>query len=198
MEEIDAANTNTILSSSNIVFITTGSDYYSDGLFNLEWNEVSQKRMQIKNETQTTNCTQNSIVYLNNVTSVNISSPGYPYGYETNLNCTWILKPDQVGFHAVFTFLEIDMEDSVDCLSDYVKVSSSNDLSNYKLLNKSCQMTPNQMLQIQGDPYLKVNFISDYYNNRTGFFGTGKVMCGSPMTGPSGIITTNKDLNCQW
>lgn len=167
-------------------------------MFKLEWNEVSQKRMHIKNETETTNCTENSIVYLNNVTSVNISSPGYPYGYATNLNCTWTLKPDQIGYHAVFLFLEIDLEDSANCLSDYVKVSSSNDLSNFKLLNKTCQVIPNTILQIHGNPYLRVNFITDYYQNRTGFLGVAKSQCGSPMSGPSGVITVTKESSCEW
>lgn len=176
------------------MFITTASGYFTDALFKLEWNEVSQKRMPVKNETETTNCTENSIVYLNNQTSVNITSPGYPYGYATNLNCTWILKPDQVGYHAMLLFLEVDLEDSVNCLSDYVKVSSSNDLSNYK----TCQMINNKVTQIHGDPYLKVNFISDYYNNRTGFFALAKAHCGSPMTGPSGVITVARDSNCEW
>lgn len=159
---------------------------------------MSEKRSVSKNETVTTNCTDNSIVYLNNITTVNISSPGYPYGYSNNLNCTWILKPDQIGYHATFFFMEIDLEDTVNCLSDYVKVSSSNDLSNYKLLNKTCQVIPNKILQIHGDPYLKVNFISDYYTNRTGFVGVGKAVCGSPMTGPSGVITVTRETNCEW
>lgn len=154
--------------------------------------------MTIKNETVTTNCTENSIVYLNNVTAVNISSPGYPNGYDVNLNCTWILKPDQPGYHASMYFYEIDLESTASCLSDYLEVSSSSDLSNYKLLNRTCQVVPNIVLQVNGDPYLKINFISDYYNNRTGFLSTARSVCGSPMTGPSGVITVVREASCEW
>ncbi len=168
-------------------------------MYRIEWTEVSQKRSEIKNETQTTNCTGNSVVYLNNETSVNISSPGFPYGYDVNLDCTWILKPDAPGYVASFTFLEIDLEDTTNCLSDYVEVSSSSDLSTYKVLNKTCQVIPNVVTQMRGDPYLKLHFISDYYTNRTGFLGLATVRCGGPMTGPSGIITfDSKEQHCQW
>lgn len=159
---------------------------------------MSEKRVELNNETQTTNCTGNSIVYLNNITAVNISSPGYPSGYDTNLNCTWILKPEQTGYHASFLLQEIDLEDSVDCLSDYVKISSSSDLSNYKLLNRTCQQIPNVILQMHGNPYLQVNFISDYYANRTGFLAVARAQCGAPMTGPSGVITVYSEFNCEW
>ncbi|KAG4066297.1 hypothetical protein HA402_000521 [Bradysia odoriphaga] len=198
VEEIDATTTNPIVSSSNIVFISSSTDYFSEISFKLEWNEVSEKRQEVKNETQTTNCTENSIIYLNNVTAVNISSPGYPYGYDANNNCTWTLKPEQAGYHAVFQFLEIDLEDSFNCLSDYVKVSSSSDLSTYKMLNRTCQETPNVILQLHGNPFLQVNFISDYYANRTGFLGLAKAQCGAPMTGPSGVITVHREFNCEW
>lgn len=197
-EEIGGTQTYPIVSSSNVVFITSSSDFFSEILFKLDWNEVSQKRIETKNETQTTNCTENSIVYLNNITSVNISSPGYPYGYDTNRNCTWTLKPELVGFHATFMFLEIDLEDSFNCLSDYVKISSSSDLTNYKLLNKTCQEIPNVIMQMHGNPYLQVNFISDYYGNRTGFLGVARAACGAPMTGPSGVITVHREFNCEW
>lgn len=197
-EEIHGTNIDPILSSSNVVFITSSNDFFSEVLFKLEWNEVSQKRIPIKNETITTNCTENSVVYLTNITSVNISSPGYPFGYAANLNCTWILKPDQVGYHATVIFYELDLEDSVNCLSDYVQVSSSTDLSNYKVLNKTCQITPNKVLQMHGDPYLKMNFISDYYNNRTGFHIAARSVCGAPLTGPSGVITVTREVNCEW
>lgn len=132
------------------------------------------------------------------ITHKNIYIPGYPYGYATHLNCTWILKPEQIGYHATFLFLEIDLEDSTNCLSDYVTVSSSKDLSVYKILNKTCQAVPNTILQMHGKPYLKLNFVSDYYNNRTGFIGVAKALCGAPMTGPSGIITVVREISCEW
>lgn len=94
--------------------------------------------------------------------------------------------------------MEIDLEDTYNCLSDYVKVSSSKDLSEYKVLNQTCQVIPNTILQVHGNPYLKLNFISDYYTNRTGFIGMGKSICGSPMFGPSGVITVDKESNCEW
>lgn len=198
VDTIDAVTTDPIVSSSNVVFMASSRDFFSETLLKIEWNEVSQKRVQIKNETETLNCTENSIVYVNNETNTNISSPGYPYGYDTNLNCTWILKPDQIGYHAMFLFLEIDLEDTVNCLSDYVKVSSSNDLSNYNVLNKTCQRLPAMTLPIHGNPYLQVNFITDYYSNRTGFVAIAKAVCGAPMTASSGVITVTKELQCEW
>ncbi|KAJ6642437.1 Cubilin like [Pseudolycoriella hygida] len=167
-------NADKFLSSSNVVLIEVGLEYYTLLLLRLEWNEVSQKRQPTVHETQTTNCTENSIVYVSDGHNINITSPGFPYGYATDLNCMWILKPEEVGRHAVFLFDEIDLEDTVNCLGDYVKIYSSNDLSNYKLLNTTCQVTPNEILQLYGDPYLKIHFVSDYYTNRTGFSGIAK------------------------
>ncbi|KAJ6642436.1 Cubilin like [Pseudolycoriella hygida] len=192
-------NADKFLSSSNVVLIEVGLEYYTLLLLRLEWNEVSQKRQPTVHETQTTNCTENSIVYVSDGHNINITSPGFPYGYATDLNCMWILKPEEVGRHAVFLFDEIDLEDTVNCLGDYVKIYSSNDLSNYKLLNTTCQVTPNEILQLYGDPYLKIHFVSDYYTNRTGFSGIAKSVCGSPMSGPSGVIkATIGDKNCEW
>lgn len=137
-------------------------------------------------------------MYLNNSTFINISSPGYPQGYDINLNCTWTLKPEQSGYHATFTLLVVDLEDTFDCLGDYVSSESSTDLSNYVMLNRTCQLRPNNALPIHGNPYLRLKFISDYYSNRTGFYGRGKAMCGAPMTGPSGVISVYRETECEW
>ncbi|KAJ6643392.1 Cubilin like [Pseudolycoriella hygida] len=196
--ESEIYNSEKFVSSSNVVVILVGSENVLALSFKLEWNEVSQKRQETKNDILTTNCTENSIVNVH-YSHVNINSPGFPYGYAANLNCTWILKPISVDRHVVFLFEEIDLEDTANCLSDYVKVYTSNDLSNYKLLNTTCKIIPHSVPEIHGNPYLKINFVSDYYTNRTGFLGVATAVSGSPMNGPSGVIKASSlDSSSAW
>ena len=50
-------------------------------------------------------------------------SPNYPDNYPPNMDCVWHITVDPRR-QAVLTFSYFDIEDSVDCLDDYVDVST--------------------------------------------------------------------------
>lgn len=180
-------------------------DLRVEGKFKLRWTQLGIDLTKTKqNQTETYNCTEDSLVTVEIGAPFNISSPGFPYGYGTNEKCHWTLIPFAVGFHVSISFVAIDLEDIAYCLSDYVTVSSSADLVEYKQLTKLCTSNFSVITRYQGSPYLKLDFISDYYSNRTGFNSLIRLECGGLFDGPSGVISKNMTLGempgtvCEW
>jgi hypothetical protein len=52
---------------------------------------------------------------------VEITSPGYPGGYDHMLNCEWIFETTP-GNHLGITFNDMDLEHFDSCFNDYVQV----------------------------------------------------------------------------
>lgn len=51
--------------------------------------------------------------------SYTFSSPGFPEGYKTDLNCEWIIESEPQN-HIEILFNKLDLESNRLCLSDYV------------------------------------------------------------------------------
>lgn len=52
---------------------------------------------------------------------ITFTSPGYPDGYASMLNCEWIFETTP-GNHLGLTFTAVDLEQSNTCYLDYVQV----------------------------------------------------------------------------
>lgn len=97
------------------------------------------------------------------------SSPGYPNGYSPNLECSWLFM-SPVGTHLVFQARVMDLEESTDCVADYVAVYSGNALNSNtgKFLKQEC-LSNNSFVTIPSGNEMTVRFVSNYIENGTGF-----------------------------
>lgn len=192
-----------ISSISNVLYVVWSVE--GEGQFRLTWTKIAAGDNTLNsNQTETLNCTKNSLVSVQSHRSFNISSPGFPYGYEALSNCQWTLVPDMPGFHVSVFFLTVNLEDNAECLSDYVKLSSSKDLATFKPEVKLCNANFSSQTKYRGTPYLKLEFISDWYNNGTGFNSVVRLECGGDLTLPTGTISKDMarneapDTMCEW
>lgn len=192
-----------ISSVSNVLYVVWS--VAGEGQFRLTWTKIAAGENTLDtNQTETLNCTKNSLVNVNSRRAMNISSPGFPYGYATLSNCQWTLVPAMAGYHVSLFFLTVNLEDNAECLSDYVKVSSSKDLALFKPEVKLCNANFSSQTKYHGTPYLKLEFISDWYNNGTGFNSVIRLECGGELTLPTGTISKDMaqneppDTMCEW
>ncbi|XP_055842375.1 cubilin homolog isoform X2 [Episyrphus balteatus] len=186
-EPILLGESNIIRSDTNYLYIKSHS-----GIFRLHWYRVSKEFMATNKTTieDPLSCA-NTILNIGSVSTI-FQSPGYPEGYESNLNCNWTLVPIDPGSHAVVSFQKIELEDQADCLADSVIIYSSTDMTNWNELRKTCKMKSDSVLQVSGDKFLRVQFLTDFGVNKTGFTATASSMCGSTLTEPTGIINATK------
>uniref|UniRef100_A0A182M8Q1 Cubilin n=1 Tax=Anopheles culicifacies TaxID=139723 RepID=A0A182M8Q1_9DIPT len=179
-----------VTSTSNVVYIVLDhSDLMESSLFLLNW----QKKVETITPTYTVDnenfCNGHATIVLNSTESTfNLTSPGYPNGYGNGMNCSWIFQSALPAFHPFVSFGFIDLEETGDCLADYVEVFSSSDLVTWKPLARVCTYAIRGTYKFHGAPHLKVDFRSDYFQNRTGFTGTVFLRCGGLLTDPNGVI----------
>lgn len=103
-----------------------------------------------------------------------ITSPGYPTGYDADLQCTWIITSPP-GTHLTFWFMNIDLEESNDCVTDYVDIYSGYVRTlppppEAKLQGRYCKSNESSV-HVETGNIMTVKFISDVYINATGFRG---------------------------
>lgn len=195
--ENDELPTDPILSTTNVVYVEFGIDSMSETKFKLLWSEVEKSVADLQqNPSNTLNCTGNSVLTVNEVERLQLSSPGYPGGYDSNLNCVWTFLPAKPGYHVDITFAVIDLEATPNCLADYIQQGGGQDLQNFDMDSRMCSMS--QVLRggrYHGAPNLRVKFNSDYANNRTGFSSTISLDCGGLLDGPHGEITNKMTVS---
>lgn len=51
-----------------------------------------------------------------------LTSPNYPLAYGNNLICTWSLQSEPPNTIILLRFTDLDLENTKDCLSDYLEV----------------------------------------------------------------------------
>lgn len=203
-------NLTTATTSSNVVYIQTNLLRYTRSWsMNILWRKLLKSEIPtITEQIFDAKCgNQSTNIVLTNYTSYNLSSPGFPYGYDSYLNCSWIASTNISSMHPVFHFETLDLETQDDCLNDYVEIFSSSDSIEWTSLARRCKLS---MLNpyFSGEKFLKLNFNTNYYQNRTGFHGKFQVDCGSTLTGSSGILVFDQgsfrnmgissNMTCSW
>lgn len=174
-----------IISEANIIFLKFRNGIHSKTKFQLEWSRVDKN---VSGSSVNSEC-EKQVISLNNVTDfVNITSPGFPNGYAEALNCEWTILSGIPSFHPMISFLDVDLEDLPACVADHVMVSSSKPDGSWREIEKICMMDVRTRKKFHGTPNLKVNFISDYSKNETGFSAVTYLHCGGVLTGADGII----------
>ncbi|XP_063696850.1 cubilin homolog [Culicoides brevitarsis] len=182
-----------VTSTTNVVYIVARLDSFNShraNMFKMRYRAINPKK--ITNATLIDGC-GGDITLEKRDQFINVTSPGYANGgYAPNLNCTWNLYSANPQFHPAFYFAEVDLEDTVDCLGDYVQLSTSKDAVSWTKLDRICNVNFRNTLMYRptfGKPYLRVNFRSDFATNRTGFAGIAFLRCGGELTGPNGVIS---------
>ncbi|XP_057337332.1 cubilin-like isoform X2 [Microplitis mediator] len=199
-----------VQSSSNVIFIKFNGDYMREGnWFYLHWYQVPRESL-IGGHKTISECNEEIFLSPTN-TSYYITSPGFPTGYEPNLECSWIISSPP-GTHLIFWFLDLDLEESNGCITDHVDIYSGYVRSSIpppdaKLHGKYC-LSNESSLHVETTNTMTVKFISDIYINNTGFKGVVYVDCGGDLSGSNGEIEFNNvirqhlvrswSFNCEW
>lgn len=129
--------------------------------FKIDWVMVSKDLF-----IPTNNCSYTQVVSPG--ARINLTTPGYPYGYEENLNCSWTFLPEDKSGHVVLEVYDVSLEGlPPECPNDYIKIMSSHNLISWHEEQKMCKNESTSIIFsrpvafFDGTPNLKVNFISD-------------------------------------
>lgn len=196
-----------ITTNTNALFIVWTAP--TEGLFQLAWTAHDSTALAAANapaHNVTLNCTESALVRIDLHETVNITSPGYPYGYDAGLECLWTLVAARPGYHVVLFFDTVDLDDSANCASDAVSLLTGDDVSGpFQEVARYCTPSSNASIhQLVHGNALQLRFTSDYYGNRTGFAATARVYCGGKLGGARGTIARNMTLSemygltCDW
>ncbi|XP_053955149.1 cubilin homolog [Anastrepha ludens] len=187
-------------SSSNVLYLVSINNELD--AFKIGWKTVSNSGAQTN--LSRNDCNRTFVINYSN--RLNISSPGYPNGYAHNLDCEWIIKPEDSTEHIVLNLYEVKLETYGE--SDYLQILTSTNLIDWHKeldISDSNDISIIPIKVIQGTPYLKLVLHTDFSFNRTGFTSLAKTACGSNMTALAGqILGTNvmRSLNpnsyCIW
>ncbi|XP_055914850.1 cubilin homolog [Eupeodes corollae] len=193
-----------VTSSTNVIYLKSDNQMLDQ--FIIEWKAISRDAI-TKNETMQA-CNETMVLAYGSL--ITLTSPGYPTGYETNLECEWLIKADHQTRHAVVDLYEVRLEKLDECYADHLRVLSSNNLMNWHEELKICDSPPRKHMPfsvIHGTPYLKLELTTDSSINKTGFTANVYTACGSNLTNSIGRIL-NTDVispgnekvtnNCTW
>ncbi|XP_014605735.1 PREDICTED: cubilin-like [Polistes canadensis] len=201
-----------LYTSSNIAYIVMEAfSILSGDKFDLNWLQIPKdviEEQELK-KIKLSKCTEEVALMSNTNNSYSFWSPGWPNGYEDNLECTWIFTSPP-GTHLVIRINMINLEESTDCVYDYVAIYSGYALTseeNSVLEQKLC-LSNATWNTIKTKNVMTVKFVSDSYLNKTGFSARVYRECGGDLSGPNGIIEINNKTNvrgirswrfsCEW
>ncbi|XP_063777593.1 cubilin [Pseudophryne corroboree] len=134
-----------------------------------------------------------------------IQSPGYPtHNYPDSSLCEWFFN-GPTGHYLTITFQSLDLQNSSNCLSDYVEIREYN--ASGKLLGIFCNTTVPDGLRTS-DSFAYVKFVSDRSENAKGFrlsYDASVEECGGDISGDTGTISSPNYPNlyphsrvCEW
>ncbi|XP_078582053.1 cubilin-like isoform X2 [Branchiostoma floridae x Branchiostoma japonicum] len=139
-------------------------------------------------------------------------SPGWPNGYDHNLDCTWTIR-SPAGTHVRLTFTGMSLEAHGTCNYDAVAVIDGDnpqppkgETINDSQLGKFCGR-PNPLPGPLDSSLnaMVVRFTSDYSVNSTGFSATYQAACGTAINADSGAFMSPNfpgnypnNLDCGW
>ena len=175
-----------LTSQANVVFIEFVNNHMSKTKFQMNWKEMDKEM----NNTNLVDgeCSDKIILLKANDSFVNITSPGFPNGYGNLHNCTWTIMAENSQYHPIVVFRDIDLEDTTECVGDFVRVLTDRDDGSWKEHEKLCSMDLRERRYYDGTPNIKLQFRTDYGINRTGFYAYTYLKCGGKMTENEGII----------
>ncbi|KAJ8670094.1 hypothetical protein QAD02_001353 [Eretmocerus hayati] len=188
--------TEEIVSSGNTLFIEMESSMdFVGNLFHLKWIKIPRSPDVETSETHD-NSTNSELIYLTEQNKTHrFTSPGYPDGYEHDLTYTWTFVSPK-GTHVVLKFLTLNLEESENCITDYVAIYKGHietSDSDENLLRKVC-LSNATFINYPGTNVMTVKFVTDSYGNRTGFSAIASMECGGEIEESNGFIRFNSSV----
>ncbi|XP_063309300.1 embryonic protein UVS.2-like [Pelobates fuscus] len=139
---------------------------------------------------------------LSNVTGT-VTSANYPNSYPNNSNCVWLIRVPSGQVVLKFDFL--DVESSIGCSADYIRIYDGPSKTSPVLLDKTCGM-PLILPMTSLSNQVLIEFVSNQNGSGRGFNITYKsVQCGGEFYAPAKNFTSpgyptgySPNLNCTW
>lgn len=97
-----------------------------------------------------------------------ITSPQYPLNYGPLTTCTWAIKV-WPGYGLVVTFQNVNIHETVGCLSDYVFVSKTDKYGRHGIITKLCGNRNNVTIYLSNVLEVRVRFVSNSRTEGKGF-----------------------------
>jgi hypothetical protein len=146
-------------------FISTGS--YLTVVLHSDSNTTYRGfRFEYTSVTKSALC-QNYTIFSND-SSWYVTSPGYPYNYTSNVDCSWTLTADSPSEVVLLKFLDFYLEGYYpSCVNDYVAIYDGRTIYS-SLIRKLCGQVSNTLIVGSG-MYMTVVFHSDSSENFKGF-----------------------------
>ncbi|XP_045183414.2 uncharacterized protein LOC123541856 [Mercenaria mercenaria] len=130
-------------------------------------------------------------IHLNGTNSVNITSPGYPRAYPSNIICTWYITSENNVMSSV-TYLDFRLEYTSFCSSDYVTFSLKNNAEH----QCSRMKMPKTVYTVAQN--FTVTFVTDGQNEFAGFciqIKSEDVSVKNDLSTTEGAITKTKYMD---
>ncbi|XP_015795561.2 cubilin-like, partial [Tetranychus urticae] len=133
--------------------------------------------------------------------SIAISSPGYPFGYSPNINCSWfITAPSGTHFKVNVTDLNIEHASSEVCNYDRLNFYQYSFEDSVWIKNRT--ICGKNKLSFELSTHLsQVNFMTDSHINKTGFNLTLTPVCGGVLNLEQAVINSSilgSAVSCSW
>ncbi|XP_043934264.1 embryonic protein UVS.2-like [Protopterus annectens] len=136
-------------------------------------------------------------------TSGTFSSENYPASYHSNSYCVWLIRPP--NNQALLQFDNFNLQTSVNCENDYIKVYDGNSRSSNVLLDRFCGTAMPPSLISSGN-YMLVEFVTDETVSAPGFKARySEVSCGQTFMTSSGVFSSPNypstypdNMDCTW
>ncbi|KAK2582770.1 hypothetical protein KPH14_005035 [Odynerus spinipes] len=198
--------------SSNVAYVVLYTNYVRYGnWFDLNWLQIPKSTVDEEEakRIKLSKCTEEVSLASEHNISYTFWSPGWPHGYEENLECAWLFTSPP-GTHLVLRITSMNLEESTDCMADYVAVYSGNALTSTKnaVLQQKLCLSNSTWNPIKAGNVMTVKFVSDFYLNETGFQAYVYRDCGGDLSGPDGVIEINNRttlrrmpvwrFSCEW
>ncbi|XP_067664498.1 cubilin-like [Haliotis asinina] len=137
------------------------------------------------------------------------SSPGFPYWYANDMNCTWYFTAENENDTIVMTFDVIDVETSIHCDTASVSIYNDHDNNDEQLLAQVCDSTTPHLQSSRNK--MRIDFTRAMDSSGTGFSLTFKTVKADvckltilSSTTPQYFVSPgypdgyDSDLDCTW
>lgn len=164
-----------VTTTSNIAFISLYADSISVGMkFLLEYNAVKKPTSnltQIHIIDSKIKCGSKEVIDLSKLIVFNLTSPGYPNGFDSKLNCEWIFSTTPEN-HIAIALLDLDLGDTQHdfCFADRITVYEGvGGMQDWKYSKAVCHVNGTTLISVPSN-YMKITFNSYNDNpNKTKF-----------------------------
>ncbi|XP_025835939.1 cubilin-like, partial [Agrilus planipennis] len=199
-----------IRSTSNVLYIKWESIY--DSRFSLAWNDMGKctNTMNTNIARKSSKCGEEIAIDMSLVSNYKLTSPGYPHGYGSNLECTWTFYTMVPENHLAINFNDINLDNNIDkCFFDKIEIYTENELNGWKIQDTVCLPNATNAVFNYGSS-VRIIFKSNRYGNGSGFSANVLQECGGSITESNGLININDTylkmyqsnstsrLICQW